>query len=294
MNKTQSSPAVPAAGAARPMPVSARALRLAFGALGHVAPALAGRWAHRLWYRPQRYLPAARELATLERARCIPLASPHPVAAYAWGRGPSVLLIHGWSGRGAQFCDFVPGLVDAGFEVIAFDAPAHGRSPGRATTLLQIADVIAKLAQTFGPLRAMVAHSFGALCALYAATTGAATERVVAISPPASLEGLLVSFASALGLPRAAQAVLARLLEERFGHDLWSRFSAIELARRVSGAGLVIHDRADREIPWAEGAAVAEAWPGARLMLTDGLGHRRLLRDPEVIAATVDFIRAAY
>jgi len=54
---------------------------------------------------------------------------------------------------------------------------------------------------------------------------------------------------------------------------------------------LIVHDRGDREIPWRDGAALATAWPGAELKLTDGLGHRRILSDPDVIAAALAFVQ---
>ena len=52
----------------------------------------------------------------------------------------------------------------------------------------------------------------------------------------------------------------------------------------------VFHDRADREVPFAAGAAIARAWPGAQLVPTEGLGHNRLLYAPEVVAPAVAFL----
>jgi len=68
----------------------------------------------------------------------------------------------------------------------------------------------------------------------------------------------------------------------------WSEFEA----ERVTGEQpmLVIHDREDREVPFSEGRRHVLNWPGARLQATRGLGHRRLLEDPAVIEAAVDFI----
>ena len=46
-------------------------------------------------------------------------------------------------------------------------------------------------------------------------------------------------------------------------------------------------------MPFTHGAAVAAAWPGARLIETSGLGHRRLLRDEAVVAQVSSFIAAS-
>ena len=37
---------------------------------------------------------------------------------------------------------------------------------------------------------------------------------------------------------------------------------------------------------------MARAWRGAEMLMTDGLGHRRILRDPDVVAAAVAFVAA--
>jgi len=173
---------------------------------------------------------------------------------------------------------------------VAFDAPAHGRSDGRDTTLLEISDVILRLASDFGPVHAVIAHSFGVPCVLFALQQQRFARRVVAFSTPATLEGLVEKFAGSLALsPRTVQ-ILRDMLVQRFGEDVWTRFSVQNMARSIGLPALVIHDRDDRDVPWQEGDAVARAWPHARFLRTEGLGHRRILRDPEVIDRVVRFL----
>jgi pimeloyl-ACP methyl ester carboxylesterase len=113
---------------------------------------------------------------------------------------------------------------------------------------------------------------------------------VVALSTPATLDGLVEKFSGSLALsPRTVQ-ILRDMLVQRFGEDLWTRFSAQDMAQRAGLPALIIHDRDDRDVPWQEGEAVAGAWPRARFVRTEGLGHRRILRDPEVIGRVVDFL----
>lgn len=175
--------------------------------------------------------------------------------------------------------------------MIGFDAPAHGRSGGRATSLPEISAAICALSDVYGPLHALVAHSFGVACTLHALRQGLRVNRVVGISPPATIEHLFGVFSERLGLRPAAQAGARRLFEARFGSDVWRAFAPIELARHSDTPALIVHDRGDREIPWRDGAALATAWPGAELKLTDGLGHRRILSDPDVIAAALAFVQ---
>ena len=65
-------------------------------------------------------------------------------------------------------------------------------------------------------------------------------------------------------------------IEERFGLR-WFELEVPRLAPRLKTPALVIHDRGDGIVPWTQGAALARAWPGARLLSTDGLGHGRIL-----------------
>lgn len=296
MTSSNSDKNIPALGttlkkAAVTTPLSVRLMRLAFQIGGRLAPKITGRWANYLWFRPQRYVPPAREHALLAKAVCLPLthAGKH-IAVYSWGSGPIVLLVHGWSGRGAQMGAFVDPLVTAGYRVIAFDAPAHGRSTGEDSNLPETGEVILELVRQHGPLQAVIAHSFGVLATLYAIGEGLNVARVVGISPPASIEGLVDKFAAGLTIPAAAMEVMRALFEARFGSDLWQRFSPVRLAQATALDALIVHDDTDREVPWQEGNALAKAWPGARMLRTSGLGHRRILRDPQVIAEAIAFV----
>src|SRR6266568_5919216 len=135
------------------LPMAVVALRLLFRLSGAVAPAFAARFASYLWFRPQRHRPPAREQALLARAQHVLMHhAGKRIAVVHWGKGPAVMLVHGWSGRGAQLGEFAEPLAGAGYRAVAFDAPAHGRSDGRDTTLLEISDVILRLAADFGPV----------------------------------------------------------------------------------------------------------------------------------------------
>lgn len=276
-----------------PVPVAFWLLRLAIRLLGLVSPALAGRWVYRLWFQPLRYPEPPREKEWRRTAQ--PLDVVHRgqrLAVDSWGTGPMVLMVHGWNGRGAQLGAFAPMLVRAGFRVVTFDAPAHGRSPGRATNLPEISEAIHAVARACGPVHAVIGHSFGVACAIYAVQQGLKVNRIIAISPPANVSWLTQSFFTALNVAPRVQEIFIRKFEADFGADLWQRFSPEVLARQLDVPGLVIHDQDDRDAPFEGGAAVVQAWPGAEFVRTTGLGHRRILRDPEVITRVAAFIAA--
>lgn len=279
-------------GRRAPAPAGVRLVRLAFAAAGRVAPAIMARWAYRLWFKTRRFpVPGrdARVLATAQHPSL--LVNKVPVAVYAWGSGPTVLLVHGWHGHAGHFTGFVQPLVETGFRALAFDAPAHGATPGDRTNIFEIAEVISALAERFGPLHAVITHSFGTPCATLALDRGIRANAIVCISPPARMEGLFASFAETLRLPAGVQSRFRQMLEREFGDDVWERLSPAAHARSLRIPALVIHDRDDRAVPLGEGRALARAWGGARLIETEGLGHRRILTDPQAIKQAVSFVR---
>jgi len=274
-----------------PAPVGVALVRFFFGTLGLLAPALMSRWAYRLWFKTRRFPLSPQERRVQTEAERVPFTSNNkPLAVFTWGRGPTVLLVHGWHGYAMHFSAFVEPLVQAGFRVVAFDAPAHGESPGRQTTLFEIADAITALAQYFGPVHTVITHSFGTPCATYALTNGAEVSRIVCISPPLHLNGLVKAFSGMLRLPAPVLQHFRLRLERAFGQDVWERLSPHNHARTLSLPALFFHDAGDRAVPVEDGEALAQAWRGSRFVRTEGLGHRRILSDPRVIRQCIAFL----
>ena len=272
-------------------PLALKLLRATLRLSALVSTEFAGHWVNRLWFRSRRFPEPARERQWLADAQCTTLTHRgRSLAVYAWGEGPTVLLVHGWHGRGAQLGAFAAPLVAAGFRVVAFDAPAHGRTPGQATNLPEASEALRVVAGTFPLLHGVIAHSFGVACTLDAIRHGLAPRRVVALSAPSSIEFLMDSFAARLAVPTAVMAVHRRLMEQQFGADVWQRLSPTIIARGLTIPALLFHDDEDRDVPWQEGETLAHAWPDASFLRTHGLGHRRILRDQKVVARAVAFM----
>ncbi len=280
----------------RPEPIMLKLFQLAFRIGGRLSPRLAGRFAYRLWLTSPRFKTPASERSALESA----IVEYHPIkhhkiATYIWGRSmptakPTILLVHGWSGRGTQLGAFVEPLLDAGYRVLSFDAPAHGKSSGKQTTIYEITDVILALQQHYGEFDAVITHSFGGPCTALAVQKGLRIEHFVAICPPATIAGLVTKFASALHLTDRTSARLIQRIEKSFGKHIWQELAMTEIVEDIDVPGFVIHDTQDVDIPWEEGQAVACAWNNAPFKITNGLGHRRILRDADVITSAIDFI----
>jgi pimeloyl-ACP methyl ester carboxylesterase len=207
-----------------------------------------------------------------------------------------VYLVHGWGGSRRQFGGFVAPLLEAGFRVVAFDAPSHGESPPgrhgpRSSTALEFTAALRAVAEVHGPAHAVIAHSLGGLATAVALRDGLAAQRVVLLAPVASMLGFVARLREALGFGDRTVRHLLRRAHRRVGVSMQEFEAASMLADRTVPATLVIHDRDDRTVPYVDGVAIAAAWPGARLQLTTGVGHHRLLGDLTVVDEAVRFVR---
>lgn len=270
------------------------AVRPLLGGLSRVAPGPASNLALRLFLTPPRHRVPMRETwwASDAEAFEIPFAAGK-LAAWRWGwSGPTVLLVHGWAGRGRQLGAFAAPLVEAGYQVVAFDAPGHGLSSGSSSSLPEMIDAISRMVRHQGGVAAIVAHSFGAAATTLALSrpgTPPEIERLVYVSPPVDLIGLTEQFGEMTGFSPEVVRRLRAGLEQRFAFR-WQELQSLGIAPSMSLPLLVVHDCDDPEVPWSEGQALAQVWPGARFESTEGLGHRRILRDDAVVSTVTRFI----
>ncbi|MEJ2636548.1 MAG: alpha/beta hydrolase [Calditrichia bacterium] len=277
-----------------------KSYQLLFRAVDLAFPDLAVRWAVRLFCTPQRYPKKQWEsfprLALDEREIYFEShnrleRSPACYVRYQWGRGPAVLLVHGWEGRASQMAGFIKPLMDAGFSVITFDAPAHGKAPGKRTNLPEMAEVIADIQKQTGEFFAIIAHSFGGVVAAFAIRGGVRTEKLITIGSPASMKYIFDDFEKKL---MASSDLMERFaLEiERIARMPVSEMSPERIAAGFSSPGLVIHDRNDKEVDLHQALRLHANWKRSRLMLTENQGHRRILNNERIIAAVLEFVTA--
>jgi pimeloyl-ACP methyl ester carboxylesterase len=228
------------------------------------------------------------EGADISRLRIVPGTENdvEEVAVYHWGKGGRrILLVHGWGGKAAQFFSFVGPLLDAGFEVIAFDAPAHGASSGSFAS----GPAFARAAQAVAgdAVYGIIAHSLGAAGSAIALALGLRANRVVFLAPAALIGLLLEEFIRLRQIPEP----IAAELRQRFAARYLAEVVSVPLmASRFDAPILIFHDPADRDLPFSHGEAIAAAWPGAELVEASGIGHWRIMRDRSVIERSIRFL----
>src|SRR5882672_6273248 len=275
------------------LPLPRISTNVRFAATALLAPDLAGAWAERLFLTPPRRRVEASAFDLIDARSSFLVHKARHIAVWEWGwksrEAPAVLLAHGWGGHTAQMRAFVFSLLAAGYRVIGFDQPAHGVSEGRLTSLVDFADVLARVAAQHEPVHAVIAHSLGAAAVGFALSRGLPIKTAVLISPPSDVAGYSRRFARWHWIPEPVRRSMQTAIEERYGVS-WEELEVERVAARITARALVIHDRDDPVVPWRHGQRVARAWPGARLHLTKGLGHGRILRDENVARTAADFI----
>ena len=192
--------------------------------------------------------------------------------------------------RASRLSGLAAALVEGGFRVVAFDAPAHGASTGRFASLPEFARALGDVAEAAGPIHGLVGHSLGGAAVAMAMRHGVQARRAVLIAPPADVRIFSDLFARSLAISPTVQRTMHRNLERRL-RIVWDELHIPTVVRELPAAALVIHDRNDADVPFAHGEEIVGAWAGSRLESTSGLGHRALLRDPAVIRWSVEFLR---
>jgi pimeloyl-ACP methyl ester carboxylesterase len=271
-------------------------LRLDLGLKAAFAPAKAMDTAARLFTTPPRFPQRASEIEFLATGTRFDVATSFgTLAAWRFGRSdhPVVLLSHGWGGRGAQLRSFVPALIGAGYQPVAFDHLGHGASGSDESTLVQFEhglDAVARDLEGDGAkIAGVIGHSLGAAAAGAWLNRTRRPLRAVLIASPTSLARYSSFFARKLGIPEAMRRAMQESFERRLGRP-WKDFELPQSVASVRAPALVIHDTADGDVAFSSGLALARAWPQARFVRTEGLGHRAILRDPAVVRDAIDFI----
>ncbi len=247
-------------------------------------------WAELLFLTPPRQARTRKEREILARGRFRNILFGNSrLATWRWGEGPAVLLVHGWGGHAGRLSRFVAPLTEAGFSVIAFDAPGHGASEGRRCSVSDFIGAVLAVAEDSENVVGLIGHSLGAAACVLAMRGGLRVRAVVLLAPLSDPEKYAGRFASICRMPGPVCDSMKIRLAARHG-VAWEKLRVVEPAPSTPGPLLIFHDRRDAKVPLGDGRAIAASWPGACLVTTQGLGHHKILRSAEVIGRTVSFL----
>ncbi|PIF70232.1 alpha/beta fold hydrolase [Flavobacterium sp. 2] len=213
------------------------------------------------------------------------------VVTYEYGKSErKILLVHGWSGRGTQLFKIADELLDNGYSVVSFDAPAHGKSKGNTTIMSEFIASILEIEKQYGPFEYAIGHSLGGMSVLNAIKDGLKVKKAIVIGSGDIVQDILDDFVAKLGLKQAISESLRELFENKYQVKM-DNFSAYRAAQKVKIPVLVIHDNDDPEVPVKAGIHIHQNLENGELFLTDGLGHRKILGNQNVIKKTLEFIK---
>lgn len=273
-------------------PALLRLVQWVFPKIERLAPRLAGRIFVTIFFTPLKYKAPEkeRELARRARLTSVRLANGRQVQLYQWGQGPCILFVHGWAGRGTQFRKFIEYVAEHGYMAAAVDGPAHGRSEGSKTNLLEFAEAIEKCVRVLKPV-GIIAHSFGGVASLYAVVHGLPVRVVVCIASPSIGDEIINTYLRAVrGSQKTGDAIREYVLQAM--NQSFDAFTSSHFMKNFSGplSLLLVQDEDDGDVIPAHAFVLKEVYPAAELFITKGLGHTRILKDQEVITRCVTFI----
>jgi pimeloyl-ACP methyl ester carboxylesterase len=257
------------------------------------SPKLAARFAMKVFTTPVKFKLPKREEEMDNKSRQEIVLIPSlkkSINVYHLGDSPKkVVLVHGWSGRGTQLVSIADKLVKSGYSTVSFDAPAHGKSTGKTSDMTEFITSILQLEQQFGPFEFAVGHSLGAMAVLNAIKRGLQVKRSVIIGSGDVIRDIMIDFTQKLGMNIAIGELMIKMFEKKFGETI-NNYSAYIAAKDVHIPVLILHDENDTDVPVSAAHHIYKHLPNGQLVITQGLGHRKILGDKAVIKNITDFL----
>jgi len=261
--------------------------------IASISPKLSVLFSAKLFTTPIKHRTPKRELEmekkSIQKLIEIP-AINKKVMIYKYGESDKkILLSHGWSGRGTHLFKIADELLKAGFSTVSFDAPAHGKSPGKTTIMSEFVETILEIERQFGPFEAAVGHSLGGMSLLNATKKGLAINHLAIIGSGDIIQDILDDFIAKLELKPSTSSQLRLHFEKKYKVKM-DDYSGYKSAIEITIPVLVIHDKNDNEVSVEAAIHIHKHLKNGELLLTEGLGHRKILGNSEVIEKVVQFI----
>jgi predicted alpha/beta-fold hydrolase len=264
-----------------------------FPKLEKIAPILAYRYFVKLFFTPFRYKTPEKELEIAAKAELFSFeVSGKRIQGYKWGKGPVVLFVHGWAGRGTQFRKFIEAFTEKGFQAVAFDGPAHGKSEGKTTNQIEFYEVLRHLYKTLPEKpTAVITHSFGGVATLFSIMHGLPIHRLINIASPTIGDEIIKTYLKAIhGSSKTGDYFKQFVMKSQA--KTFDEFTSLYFIQHLPHPLdlVLIHDEEDKEVVIRHSEELIKLYPKAELIRTKGLGHTRILKDDQVIQTCLRFV----
>jgi pimeloyl-ACP methyl ester carboxylesterase len=213
------------------------------------------------------------------------------IATYRWhGKNKVVLLAHGWESNASRWNYLLKEFKANDYDIIALDAPAHGRSDGNQFNALLYSEFLKVAIKRFNP-EVVIGHSVGGMASVFCKNNYdiPSVKKLILLGAPAHFTGVFARYKTMMGYNKKISDGLDRIVLERFGRPV-DYFSAANFTSEFNIEGLIVHDKKDKIIPYEDALLFANRFKRAELITTTGFGHG--LKDPSITPKIIDFINA--
>ena len=261
-----------------------------------ISPELGMRVAAHIFSKPLKFKLPEKERKALVHCHQAWVAVPEineTIMCFEWkNKGEKVLLVHGWSGRGTQLYAIAESLYKKGCHVISFDAPAHGKSTGKITNMLQWGAAIKALNNHYDEFDVYIGHSLDSMAILKYCEQASNAKKIITIGSGDQMRTIFDNFIMSVGLKPKTSERMKTYFQDKYNINI-NEYDASYVVRQQQTPTLIIHDENDLDIDVSCAVNIHKQHPNATLMVTKGLGHHRILRDEEVIHKVLSFIQAS-
>ena len=213
------------------------------------------------------------------------------IVVYEYGKSDKkILLVHGWSGRGTQLVKIADELLKNGFMTISFDAPAHGKSKGNSSIMIEFIASILEIEKQYGPFEFAIGHSLGGMSVLNAIKQNLKIKKAVIIGSGDIIQDIIDDFISKLRLNPEYGIKLRNHFEATFGGKM-DDYSAYKAAEKTEIPVLIIHDKYDHDVSVKAAYNIQKHLKNSEIMITESLGHRKILGNDDVIKKIIEFLK---
>ncbi|GGI58223.1 alpha/beta fold hydrolase [Winogradskyella haliclonae] len=211
------------------------------------------------------------------------------IAVYNWkGKGQTILLSHGWESNASRWSYILDNLKAKDYNIIALDAPAHGKSGSKLFNAILYSEFINVVTEAFQP-EVLIGHSVGGMASVFCLHNHEvqSVKKLIILGAPAHFTGVFHRYKQMMGYNRRISNGLDSIVLERFGKTV-DYFSAANFTKDFSAKGLIIHDKKDKIIPYEDALLFANRYKNAELITTEGFGHG--LKDKSITPKIIEFI----
>ena len=254
---------------------------------------LAVQFAMKLFVTPIKFPTPNRELNMEKKSKIFALELPKAkkdFVVYENGNGSKkALIIHGWNGRGTQLTSIVKELIEMDYTVISYDAPGHGKSSKTFALMTDFMEAAFVLERYYKGFDLVVGHSLGAMSTINVLGRGFNAKKAITIGSGDDIMNIIKDFVKGIGLKENIAPKLKKAFEEKYQEKI-ENYTVHEQVKKVDIPIFIIHDKNDLDVPFTASETIHKNAKNSKLLLTEKLGHRKILGDTKVISQIKEFI----